>query len=289
MGMLTDPAFIRRLETLYLLTRKVLGGSLQADRRSARKGSGITFADYNEYSLGDDHRSIDWRVYARLETLLIKMFETEEEMQLCLLIDQSPSMQAKFDATRKLAAALGYIALSTMDRVAVFGLADELRLVMEPTHGRGRIGQFLLRLEQLAIAGDATHFNACLRTFRARQRRRSMVVILSDFLCPGGFEEGLGFLQYHGHEVFCIQIQDDRDQRCPLKGDVDLQCVETGAVQRVTITARLAAEYEQAVRTWNATLRRTCAQRGIGLAATTADVPFDEVIRSILRRGGLVA
>ena len=59
---LTDPAFIRRLEGLYLLARKVLGGSLQADRKSTKKGAGITFADYAEYSLGDDFRSIDWRV-----------------------------------------------------------------------------------------------------------------------------------------------------------------------------------------------------------------------------------
>ena len=62
---LTDPAFIRRLESLYLLARKVLGGSLQADRKTTKKGSGITFADYAEYNMGDDYRSIDWRIYAK--------------------------------------------------------------------------------------------------------------------------------------------------------------------------------------------------------------------------------
>lgn len=77
--MLTDPAFIRRLDSLYLLARKVLGGSLQADRRSTRKGTGITFADYAEYYHGADYRAIDWRVYARFESLVIKLFELEED------------------------------------------------------------------------------------------------------------------------------------------------------------------------------------------------------------------
>ena len=80
--LLTDPAFIRRLESLYLLARKVLGGTLQADRKSTKKGVGITFADYSEYSIGDDHRAIDWRVYARLEQLMIKLFELEEDVTI---------------------------------------------------------------------------------------------------------------------------------------------------------------------------------------------------------------
>ena len=74
---LTDPSFIRRLDTLYLLARKILGGSLQSDRRSTKKGAGITFADYAQYTLGDDYRSIDWRIYAKFESLLIKLFEQE--------------------------------------------------------------------------------------------------------------------------------------------------------------------------------------------------------------------
>ena len=68
--MLTDPEFLKRLETLYLLTRKVLGGSMRADRRSTRKGSGINFADYAEYHYGDDYRHVDWNIYARLEALV---------------------------------------------------------------------------------------------------------------------------------------------------------------------------------------------------------------------------
>ena len=88
-GLLTDPAFIRRLESLYLLARKVLGGNLQADRKSTKTGTGVTFADYSEYSLGDDYRAIDWRVYARLENLMIKLFELDEHRLAAIRFEAS--------------------------------------------------------------------------------------------------------------------------------------------------------------------------------------------------------
>jgi hypothetical protein len=106
---------------------------------------------------------------------------------------------------------------------------------------------------------------------------------------PRDFEEGLKLLQWHHHDVFCIQVQDTEDQRCPIKGDVELQCVESGRVRKMTITQAEARAYEQAVRDWNERLRSFCASRGIGLVATTPQVPFDTVIQNILRRGGLVS
>lgn len=289
--MLTDPTFIRRLESLYLLARKVLGGSLQADRKSQKKGAGITFADYAEYSFGDDFRSIDWRIYARFESLIIKLFEIDEDATIYLLLDTSHSMrsEAKFLQARQLAAALGYIALNCLDQLAVYGLADRLHPLLERSRGRGKALPFLRALEGAGTFGSDTDFNACAREFQARHRRRGVVVVLSDFLFPGGFEDGLKYLDFHGHDLFCLQVQDEHDQGCDWKGDVELNCVETGSRQRVTITPREAKLYEQAVEDWNEDLRKTCARRGIGLASTTPDVPFEVIIQAILRRGGLVA
>ncbi len=105
--MLTDSAFIRRLDSLYLLSRKVLGGSLQADRRTTKKGTGITFADYAEYYFGADYRSIDWRVFARFESLVIKLFELEEDATIYILLDCSRSMQSKFLFARQLSSSFG--------------------------------------------------------------------------------------------------------------------------------------------------------------------------------------
>jgi uncharacterized protein (DUF58 family) len=287
--MLTDPAFIRRLDSLYLLARKVLGGSLQADRRSTQRGTGTTFADYAEYYFGADYRAIDWRVYGRFESLVIKLFELEEDATIYLLLDSSRSMESKFLYARKLAAALGYIALRSLDRLAVYGMADSLEPLMDTCRGGAKTLQFLRSLENAATFGGDTQFTSCARVFQARHHRRGLVIILSDFLFPQGFEEGLRYLQFNKHEVYCLQIQDANDTQCDWKGDIELECVETRQRRRVTVSPREARRYQQAVVDWNESLRICCAQCGIGLASTSTEPPFESVIQDMLRRGGLVA
>ncbi len=287
--MLTDPAFIRRLDSLYLLARKVLSGSLQADRKSAKKGSGISFADYAEYYLGADYRSIDWRVFARFESLVIKLFEVEEDTTIYLLLDQSRSMHSKFMYARQLAAALGYISLNCLDRLAVYGLSDTIQPILDVCRGRGNVMKLLNGLEESETRSGDTRFHDCCRMFQARHSRRAVVVIISDFLFPDGFDGGLNFLNWNKHDIYCLQVQDDLDVRCNLKGDIELECVETGQHRRVTISPREAALYEKAIADWNEDLSRCCAKRGIGLASTSPDIAFDQVIQDILRRGGLVA
>lgn len=286
---LTDPSFIRRLDTLYLLARKILGGSLQSDRRSTKKGAGITFADYAQYTLGDDYRSIDWRIYAKFESLLIKLFELEEDATIYLLLDCSPSMKGKTDYARQLAAALGYIALNTLDRLCVYGLADHLQPLFEPCRGRNQVIPFLRSLEAAPSFGTDTDLSVCAREFEARHRRKGLVCVISDFLLPKGFDEGLSRLQWHKHEVFCLQTVDQNDLKCDLKGDVTLECVETGQTQKVTVSPQEAKLYEAAVAEWNAQLRQTCARRGLGYMQATPDISFETVITDLLRRGGLVA
>lgn len=285
---LTDPTFIRRLDSLYLLARKILGGSLQSDRRSTKKGSGITFADYAQYTLGDDYRSIDWRVYARFESLLIKLFELEEDATIYLLLDLSPSMSSKSAYARQLAAALGYIALNTLDRLCVYGMADHLKPLFEPGRGRNQVVPFLRSVEAATSYGTGTDLSVCAREFEARHRRKGLVCVISDFLLPGGWEEGLSRLQWHKHEVFCLQTLDEHDLHCRFKGDVTLECVETGQNRVVTISPVEAKRYEAAVAEWNAGLKSFCARRGIGFLSSQTDVAFEAVITDLLRRGGLV-
>jgi len=287
--LLTDPAFIKRLESLYLLARKILGGTLQADRKSTRKGSGITFADYSEYSFGDDYRAIDWRVFARLDTLMIKLFELEEDVTIYILLDASQSMLNKFQYAQQLVAALAYIALHSMDKVVIFGMAEDLVSITKPTLGRGKTLSVLQTLEAAESFGVDTDFTAATRRFCQWHKKRGMVITVSDFLFPKGYEEGLNFLHWHHHDLFCIQVQDNHDRECHLKGDVELKCIESGKTQKLTITHTEARAYEQAVMDWNEQLKHFCGARGIGLVSTTTDVPFDQIIQTLLKRGGLVS
>jgi uncharacterized protein (DUF58 family) len=286
---LTDPAFIRRLEGLNLLARKVLNGRLQADRLSTQKGAGITFADYAEYHPGDDHRAIDWRVYARFETLGIKLFEMEEDATIAVVIDRSASMQRCWRLAREIAAAISYIALHNLDRVAPFTINDRVESLCEPCHGRGTVLTVLSALQDADTAAGSTDFANVARALQVRLKRRALVVVISDFFFPGGFEQGLDRLQWHGHDIFCLQVQDPADQSVDWRGDVELACAESGATRQITVGEREARAYAEAVQAWNQRLVTCCARRGFGHAAAHTGMPFDEVVRRILRRGGLVA
>ncbi len=288
-GELTNAAFIRRLESLYLLARRVLGGTLQADRKSVRKGAGITFADYAEYHPGDDYRAIDWRVFARFDQLVIKLFELEEDATVYILLDSSRSMESKFLPARQFAAALGYIALHCLDRVVLDTLADELKPLMNPTRGRAKVMTMLRNLEAVETFGGDTDFTSCVKTFTARSRKKGMVIAISDFLFPSGFEDGLKRLRGNGHDIYALQVHDVEDLDCDWKGDVEIECVETQRREKVTVTKREREAYKKAMEDWNEALRKECARSGIGLAVTDNVTPFDEVVQGILRRGGLVA
>lgn len=284
---LTDPAFISKLESLFLLARRVLGGSLQADRKSTRKGTGITFADYSEYNLGDDFRAIDWQVFAKSDELFIKLFEMEEDATIYLLLDGSHSMQSKFLEARQLTAALGYIALNCYDRIVSYSMADKLEPIIEPSRGRGAILPFLRSLERSTTFGSDTQFLKCVKELQARHRKKGIVIVISDFLYPDGFDAGLQLLQGMKHDAFCIQLHNPADLKCDYKGDIELQCVETKKKNNVTITKKEAAAYEKAIADWNEKLSKSCLKRGIGYISTQSTDKFEETTSQILRSGGV--
>src|SRR5579859_7017833 len=112
-----DEAFLKKLEYLYVVSRKVFSGRMRAERRTRKTGSGVEFADHRNYSVGDDLRYLDWSVYGRMDKLLLRLFEEEEDLHIYLLVDASASMQAngKLDYAMSVAAALAYVGLAKLD------------------------------------------------------------------------------------------------------------------------------------------------------------------------------
>lgn len=134
---LLDPQFLKKLEALSLVSKRVFAGQTKGERRSTKRGSSVEFADFREYSLGDDLRYVDWKAYGRLEKLFLKLFVEEEDLSIHLLIDTSKSMDfgsplTKADYARRVAAALGYIALSEYDRVMLASFTSALGEQMPP-------------------------------------------------------------------------------------------------------------------------------------------------------------
>src|SRR5574342_1177667 len=157
--------FLTQLERLSLLSRRSFRGRVKGERRSPRKGISVEFSDFRPYGVGDDLRYVDWNVYARLDRLYLKLFVDEEDLCLHLLVDGSASMgfgqPSKLDHALKVAAALGYIGLNNLERVALAHFAGGLARTLRPRRGRGQILPLLDFLATVQAAGG-TNLNGCL-------------------------------------------------------------------------------------------------------------------------------
>ena len=140
---LFDSDFLKKIEYLSIISRRVFRGQLLAQRRTMQRGSGVEFADHRDYTPGDDFRYLDWNLFARHDDLLLKRFQEEEDLHLYLMLDCSRSMAAgtppKFDLARQVTAALAYIALADLDRVAIVAFADGILQDFPLTRGKNRI------------------------------------------------------------------------------------------------------------------------------------------------------
>jgi uncharacterized protein (DUF58 family) len=289
---LFDDEFQKRLEVLALISRRVFAGRTRAERRTRKDGAGIEFADYRAYYAGDDYRQIDWNVYGRIERLMLRLHEQEEDLSVYLLLDCSGSMAfgtpRKLDYGKKLAAALAYVALNHLDRVSIIGLRAGTNQRLAPTRGKSRIFSVFEFLRPLEASGP-TRLADAIGTFVAQHKRRGVAVLISDLYDPAGFEEGVNRLRYARFEAHVIHVTDAADAAPRLRGDVELVDAETGESRPVTITPALARRYEQAYAAYQQRIVSFCAQKKVGLFSLDTRTPPEEAMLRILRRGGLVA
>ncbi|MDY0062695.1 MAG: DUF58 domain-containing protein [Myxococcota bacterium] len=288
---LFDDDFLQRLELLAVVARKVLGGVAKAERRARRIGQGIEFADHRDYHPGDDFRYIDWNIYGRLDRLLLRLFEEEEDLFIYLLPDLSTSMGAgrppKWDYARQVAAALAYVGLSGLDRVSLVPFADRVLGRLPPTRGKGQIFKIFDFLEKLPTGGP-TRLLDSLRTFVHQSKRRGLAVVISDFYDPAGVEDGLNYLRYHKFETFVIQVHDLAELEFPHQGELTLVDCETGRELPVTVTPGLVARYRQAHRRFSLGINEFCTSHAIPYYLAPVQTPFDELVLQVFRDGGFL-
>ena len=218
-----DSDFLKKLEYLSLVSRRVFRGQLLAQRRTMQLGGGIEFADHREYTPGDDFRYLDWNVFARHDELLLKRFQEEEDLHVYFLLDCSRSMAfgdpPKFDYARQVAAALAYIALADLDRVAVVAFAGDIVADFPLTRGKAPDPVAAQVPRRARAAGRARPTwpasVAELRPPRPAPRaggRRQRPVR------PGGYERGLDLLRHHRYEPHVVQVYDRREAEPELQG-----------------------------------------------------------------------
>lgn len=286
-----DGEFLQRLEYLNVVAKKILAGLLRADRKSARKGISAEFADHRPYVAGDDIRHVDWHLFGRLEEVFLKLYREEENLNLTLLVDASASMdfgrRHKLDFALRVAAALAYIGMCNMDSVNVLPFGRELREGRVGLKGRGRIFALFDFLKTIVPAGETDMMRA-FREFIGRQTRRGVVVVLSDFYDLDGFQQALKFLRYRKHDVYVVHVVDELEESPEVRGDLRLADSETGGAREINVTDGLLAKYRKAFEELAGRVESFCIKNEMGYVRARTDIPFDELVLGILRRGGVV-
>lgn len=285
---LFDPQFLRRLEYLKLVSRRLHRGERRGDHETFRKGSSLEFADYRSYQAGDDFRYIDWNIYSRLDRLLVKLFTAEEDLTLYLLLDSSRSMvfgdPRKIDTSCRIAAALGYIGLANLDRVGITTFSDRLGSPLPAHRSRKHIFSLFDYLGHIRSEG-ATGFNRSLTDFGLRCKRPGLAVVISDLLDEGGFEEGLKALLYRKNDVVLIQVLDADEIEPPLDGAYRLVDSESGSRERITVDNAVLAIYRRKIEEFFRKIENFCLSHGIEYLRTSNQIPIEDLVLKYLRQG----
>jgi len=288
---LLDADFMARLDGLDVLSRKILQGKIQGERRSKRRGQSVEFADHRPYVSGDDMRFVDWHVYGRLEQLFLKLFLEEQDLTVYILSDTSGSINygdpAKELFIKKLAAALGYVSLVNNNRVNLSSFADGITGELSRMRGRNflpHMAEFLLTRKD----EGPTSFDKSCRQAVSGRIGSGVMIVLSDFLFKEGYESGLRRLISDRFDLYVIQVLSPQETEPELVGELKLVDVEDGDIAEITVSAALMKYYKRNLSAYCNELKQFCIRRGAAyMLAGTAD-KVELLVLNYLRRIGLL-
>ena len=282
-----DEAFLRQLERLLLLMRSPVRGGLKGGRRSVKRGQSVEFADYRDYALGDDLRQLDWNVYARLERLFVKLFIEEEDVTVTLLLDASASMATgrpqKLLFAKRAAAALGYIALASEDRVSLSVIAGRAARRRNGLRGSGRVFRLLADLSAVEAAAGPTDLLASARHAAAQLTGRGVVVLISDLLDPSA-DRVIRELAATGSELVILHVLSPDELDPALEGDLRLVDAETGEGLDVTADLGTLDAYKARLADWKQGFADLAARRRASYVDLSSDTNLAELMFAELRR-----
>ena len=220
-----DEAFLRQLERLMLVSRSAVQGGSKGVRRSAKHGRSVEFADYRDYTLGDDLRALDWNVLARLERLFVKLFIEEEDVTVHVLLDGSASMQAgspeKLLFAKRAAAALAYVGLASYDRVSLAVLQGRGARRFPSVRGTGRIFRILADLSAVTATAGRTDLASAARHYASQVTQRGPLILISDLFDPDA-QRAISELAGTRCEVAVLHVLSPDELDPPLDGDLRL-------------------------------------------------------------------
>lgn len=254
-----DAAEVARAERLSIALRRPVAGSDSGAHRARSRGRSLDFADWREYQPGDDPRAIDPQAWARLDQVLVRLYEADVDLSVTIVVDTSGSMGfgRKFRQAQRCAAAIAVSGLSRNEVVGVQRLVDPMA---RRWRGRGSIGPLLSQIGGWTAEG-VTPLEDAVARFARSGTRRGLVVVVSDFLTDG-WERSLDRLAARGDSLLTVAMTSAADDHPDLAGELQLVDVETGATVDVDATPELVARVAQRRRERRSALRQRTTRNG---------------------------
>lgn len=283
-----SPEVLRQVKGIELRTRTLVNTLFGGSYRSVFRGQGIEVAEVRSYQEGDEFRSIDWNVSARMGYPYVKLFHEERELTVLLVVDQSGSLAFGRPAPKatlavEVGAVLALAAARHDDRVGALLFADHVEHVVPPRKGRSHALRVIRDLVAFRPRSRGTNLAEALRYAARLLRHRAIIVVISDFRADG-WEEPLGRL-VRRHDVVAITVDDPREVTLPDAGWVELEDAETG--RRVLVDtahdptrARVATAAERLL----SERSRRLTQAGVDRVALRTDVPYGPTLRGAFAR-----
>ena len=229
---MTSEELLKRVRKIEIKTRRLSRNIFAGEYHSQFKGRGMAFSEVREYQPGDDVRSIDWNVTARLNKPYIKVFEEERELTVMLLVDVSGSRnfgtlsQIKRDMMAEVAATIAFSTIANNDKVGVIFFSDKIEKYIPAQKGKSHVLHIIRELLNYEPISKGTDMAQALQYFANAQKRHCTAFVISDFIEAGDVDKPL-LIASNRHEVNAIQIYDRREEELPNVGLVKFHDAET--------------------------------------------------------------
>ncbi len=275
-----DPIVLSRIENLELLARTVVEGFVQGLHRSPFLGFSVDFAEYRPYQPGDVLRSVDWNVFARLDRLVVKLFDGETNTHVNFLMDISGSMAygsgpvSKIDYAKYLTASLVYFAHRQRDGVGLVTFDTEVAGHIRAGRRQGQLMSLLTTIDR-AKASKETEFRKPLDYMAEFLKKRGIVVLVSDLYDDvANIVSAVKMLRAKGNDVIVFHVLDEYELEFPFQNMTEFEDLETTRRLNV-IPGSLRREYLELIHGHIASLEAECAAVGADYALMNSSKPLD--------------
>jgi uncharacterized protein (DUF58 family) len=290
---LLDNEVLSRVERLRINSSGRFTNRSRGEQLHGKGGASNEFADYRDYTAGDDIRYVDWNIFSRLQRPYLKQYRHEEEQHVVILIDASASMnfEGKFERAKQLAAAFAVMGLFATEKVSIYssdGRQGELSM-LPPCTGRPSMRKVFGFVEPL-VTGEKAPLEVGIMKMLNRHRGRGVVIVLSDFLTFGDLTRAFTRLFSSGLELFAVQILGPSELNPELTGDMRFVDSETNDVLDVTAAGDLVELYHEYLFRFRTHVEETAKQRAgrymtVESQSSLKDVLFDQMRRRAWIKG----